>query len=132
MAPVLIEDKPAGELMVYPGPTPDRFAVQGPGMLELLKDWLPESGINQLSTAMGEGADGTRVLRSIDLQNRGLTASFDPAALELRVKVPPNIRRTNVVLLNGRGVPPDNTEALSPSPLSGYVNVQSGEQFNFN
>ncbi len=60
----------------------------------------------------------------------GLKASFDERLLELRIGVPPDIRKTNLVYLSGRGIPPPNGEALTPSPLSGFINTHVGEDFN--
>ncbi|MBI3557668.1 MAG: fimbrial biogenesis outer membrane usher protein [Deltaproteobacteria bacterium] len=101
-------------------------------MLEYLKDWISADRINQLSAHLvADPRTGERLLAADALTSVGLKPKFDESTLELRIEVPPDIRKTNLVYLSGRGIPPQIGEALAPSPFSGFVNTRVGEDFNF-
>lgn len=66
------------------------------------------------------------------IQASGLAIRFDERALELHVNVSVELKPLNVVYMSSRGDAPQYAEALRPSPLSGFVNAQTGQDFNFN
>ncbi|HEY0484277.1 MAG TPA: fimbria/pilus outer membrane usher protein [Kofleriaceae bacterium] len=59
------------------------------------------------------------------LRATGLTATFDPQRLELRIDVPPQLTRT-LSHDFGAGAPAAAATALGPSDASGYVNLHAG------
>lgn len=127
---MLIDGKPSGELLVFPAESGADFRVQGPALLELIKALINDVQINRLSSLI-EPFGNSRVLTRQSIASVGILADFDTARLELNLKIPANLRRTNVVYLSGRGLPPERADALSPDPLSGYINVRAGQDFNF-
>ena len=66
------------------------------------------------------------------LRESGLNVRFNEQALELHVEVPLELKALSVVYMSRRGDAPHHDDALRPSPLSGFINAQAGQDFNVN
>lgn len=62
----------------------------------------------------------------------GLDAKFDQQALELRISIAPELRKTNQVFLSDRGMPPKLEDALAPNGFASFINTRVGQDFYFN
>lgn len=121
----------SGQVLVYPPHNGRGLRIAGPALVDLLRKWIADERASVLTATFERGPEGDEVLSSEALRAQQIEARFDEAALELKVAVLPEARRTNQVFLSGRGMPPSVSGALSPSPLSAFVNTRVGQDFAF-
>jgi len=123
--PLFINGQEQGELIILltPGGLPAVRLQAAPFLVEAAEVVRPDV-LDKLKAAVAE--DGTLSLEA--LRQSGLEAIFDERRLELQVQVPAAQRRSNVI--GGQpGLPPEAKNALSPSPVSAYVNLRGGQDF---
>jgi outer membrane usher protein len=124
--PFVINGEDQGQLLVLlmPGGTPTVRLQAAPFLKKTAALIRPEIQANLQAAVDSEGNLSLDVLR----QN-GLGTIFDERRLELQVQVPPAQRATNLVGGQLANLPPEAKDALSPSSVSGYLNVRGGQDF---
>ncbi len=63
------------------------------------------------------------------LQSVGLDATFNEQSLELRIQIPPNLRKTIVYGSGNLNLPPGAATALRPSNFSGFINLAGTQPY---
>ncbi|BFM38522.1 fimbria/pilus outer membrane usher protein [Synechocystis sp. LKSZ1] len=63
------------------------------------------------------------------LQSTGLNATFNEQSLELRILIPPNLRKTIVYGSGNSRVPKEAANALRPSNLSAFINLRGTQLY---
>ena len=122
VVPFWIEDERQGQLFVLTATDQSPIVrLQAAPLLEKLKDRVRIDVAQQLSAAV----DGDGYIPLNALKQVGLEASFDERRLEIRIQIPPTVRKTAVNTLGGQ--PPEVANALRPSGVSGYLNVWGAE-----
>lgn len=128
IVPFFIEAQAAGEVLVFMHSEDAVYRVRAPDLLEQLREWMDERELALIASKSRE-FKGVPTLRAQDLSDAGLVGGLDEQALELRLSVPPALRKTNLVYIGGRGIPPHVEDALPPSPVSAFMNTRVGQDF---
>jgi len=120
--PLLVEKRSPASIEVTIMTNPEEIKFQSAPLLQELEPVLRPDLLKQLqATAAVQGS-----LRVQNLKELGLDAVFDDGKLELRVEVPPALRRASDIRFFGSGLPLAAKSALRPSDFSGYLNLRSG------
>ena len=117
--PFFVDDQLQGQILVLTATAATPIArLQATFLLEKLQDTVRPDILQELTASV----DSAGNLSLSALQQAGLVATFDERRLEVRVQVPPALRRTTVNTLGN--LPPEAADALLPSQVSGYLNIQ--------
>lgn len=117
--PFFVDDQLQGQLLVLTATADSPTArLQAAFLLKKLEGIVRSDILQELAASV----DNAGHLSLSTLQQVGLVASFDERRLEVRVQVPPALRRTTVNTLGS--LPPEAANALHPSQVSGYLNFQ--------
>jgi outer membrane usher protein len=93
-------------------------------LLEALKQSLREAEHG----ALQEAVDAQGLVSTADLKAAGLEAAFDPARLEVRVGVPPQLRRTTESSLGQEARIPE--DAVRAGRVSGFLNLRAAQDLS--
>ncbi|MFM7580681.1 MAG: fimbrial biogenesis outer membrane usher protein, partial [Microcystaceae cyanobacterium] len=63
------------------------------------------------------------------LQSTGINATFNEQFLQLRIQIPPNLRKTIVYGSGNDRMPKEAANALRPSPFSAFVNLRGNQPY---
>lgn len=121
----LVDGRVRGTILVFLTAGARRVQVDGRTLVKQIRELLAPGFLDHLS-ALAE-TQGRVTLE--DLARLGMGARFDEPTLEIRLTIPPEVRRTGTITFRERNVPPGLDEALVPSSFSGYVNVRAGLDF---
>jgi len=125
IVPIILYNETVGQgLVIISGNNQTNILVKANDWLEAVGDVLRSEVQQQLSTAIA--ADGTLSLRAI--REAGIAINFDTSRLELQVDIPPALRKVEVSNIRDANAPASFKEALSPSNLSGYINVRGTQE----
>jgi outer membrane usher protein len=120
--PFLLDGQLRGDIQVMLSPTKEALKVDAAPVLQELAGRVRPDILEHLRAAL----DPQGQLSLPQLQALGLEADFDEQQLELRVAVPPAVRRASTIDLFSARPPPGAERALAPSAFSTYVNLRSG------
>lgn len=117
IAPVVIDQRVEGDLWIFPRSEPEDFAIEAAPLIQIMQRFLPEEPLETLKAR--QRPDGT--LRLSDLRESGFGADFDEASVELRIRIPLNLRQSWFLDLNRlRRTGPEIRSAAN----SGYLNLR--------
>ncbi|MDG2992360.1 fimbria/pilus outer membrane usher protein [Candidatus Synechococcus calcipolaris G9] len=124
VVPFFINDLEQGQVLVFIGQaSASPVQIQADPFLVRLATFLrPEL---QQTLEANVSNEGNLPLEA--LQQVGLEALFNERTLELRVDIPPVLRRTSIYNLSQVGAPPEAATAVRPATVSGFLNVRGGQ-----
>lgn len=120
VAPFFINDLQQGQIVVF-------VSLGGSSSLQITASTLlpkmEEYARPDIQTRLASLVDDSGNLTLAALQSVGLDATFNEQLLELRIVIPPNLRKTIVYGSGNLNLPPGAATALRPSNFSGFVNL---------
>lgn len=124
VVPFFINDLEQGQVLVLIGQAAaSSVQIQAAPFLGRLDTFLRPDLLQKLEATISN--EGNLPLEA--LQQVGLDALFNERTLELRVDIPPVLRRTSVYNLSQVGAPPEAATAVRPDTMSGFLNVRGGQ-----
>ncbi|MBD2653746.1 fimbrial biogenesis outer membrane usher protein [Synechocystis sp. FACHB-383] len=120
VAPFFINDLQQGQIVVF-------VSLGGSSSLQItastLLSKMEEYARPDIQARLADLVDNSGNLTLAALQSVGLDATFNDQLLELRIIIPPNLRKTIVYGSGNLQLPPGAATALRPSNFSGFVNL---------
>ncbi len=118
-------------LRIYPEPPINVTAriIEATGEPELQSKSLAAALEPRVQPQLIEDVRAHEWITLAQLEGLGLTVDFDPALLELSLKIAPELRKTGTLSLRGSAHHEVDSDTLGPSPLSSFINFNFGQDF---
>lgn len=125
IVPFYINDLEQGQIIIF-------VSLGGSSNLQITADTFLKKMVEyarpDIQSRLEGLVDESGNLTLTALQSTGIDANFNDRALELRVEIPPNLRKTIVYGSGNSRIPKEAANALKPSNLSAFINLR-GNQF---
>lgn len=125
VVPLIVDNEERDEVFAVIAPGDDRPRFDRAPILRQLESQLRPELVLKLKSA----GDPDGRLTVTDLHQLGLRADFDTRRLELRLSVPPELRRDTTTHLFGRTPPRGREQSPAPATFSGYLNLLMGMDY---
>lgn len=124
IVPFFIDGQQRGQLLVSLENLPVINIQATPLLTQTAKLIRPDTQATLVSAVDTAGNISLDILR----QN-GLAVTFDRTKLEIQIQIPPAQRLTSIARLNEKNLPAGVENALSSSPISGYINFRFDQDY---
>lgn len=125
--PVTIEDEETQNLRALIDNQEVR--LEAPVLLHHFENQIDRATLDKIRTQVTYSHEGQWIsVRALTLS--GLTANYDDAKVEVRIFVPPLLRRQREVSISGQYLPPNREQAMRPDVLSGFVNFAGAQDYS--
>lgn len=126
VAPFFINGLPQGQIIVF-------VSLGGSSSLQITSSTLlskmEQYARPDVQIRLGKLVDDSGNLTLAALQSVGIDATFSEQSLELRIVIPPNLRKTIVYGSGNLNLPPGAATALRPSNFSGFINLAGTQPY---
>ncbi|MEP1080330.1 fimbria/pilus outer membrane usher protein [Leptolyngbya sp. PL-A3] len=125
VVPLVLDGQTVGQVLVsVPGGNQSEVLIAADQFLSAVRKAMRADVMEQLAAVIRP--DGTLDLQHV--RQVGIAINFDSSRLELQAEIPPALRATTVLSVDGVEVPPALEQALQPSRVSGYLNFQGSQE----
>lgn len=126
VVPLFINDQAQGEIVVFVALGDDNnLEIVASTLLNRLEQFLRPDVQETLQSLVVDS--GNLTLNGI--QSTGIEGFFDGRSLQLRLEIPPNLRKTIVYGSGNQNLPPGAENAIRPASLSGFVNLRGRQSY---
>ncbi|AFZ46725.1 fimbrial biogenesis outer membrane usher protein [Cyanobacterium stanieri PCC 7202] len=126
IVPLFINDQAQGEIVVFVALGDDNnVEVIASTLLNRLEQFVRPDVQETLQDLVADSGN----LTLSGIQSTGIEGFFDGRSLQLRLEIPPNLRKTIVYGSGNQTLPPGAENAIRPAPLSGFVNLRGRQSY---
>ncbi|WP_069790761.1 fimbria/pilus outer membrane usher protein [Cyanobacterium sp. IPPAS B-1200] len=126
IVPLFINDQPQGEIVVFVAlGDEDNLEIVATTLLSRIREYVRPDVQEALEQLVGDSGN----LTINGIQSTGIDGFFDGQQLQLRLQIPPNLRRTIVYGSGNQNLPPGAENAIRPASLSGFVNLRGRQSY---
>jgi len=126
IVPFYINDLEQGQMIVF-------VSLGGNNNLQMtgatLLKKMAEYARPDIQTRLEGLVDQSGNLTLTALQSTGINATFNERSLELRIEIPPNLRKTIIYGSGNTNIPKEAANALRPSNLSAFINLRGTQLY---
>lgn len=126
LVPFVIGNRQYGKITVYPAETSEQSRVSSEHVLKVLAPFVSAPLEGELRSKTLD----QQIIKLSLLNGLGLIAEFDANAFSFQIKIPPHLRRFQVLDKESERLPANYEYAIKPNDYTGFVNFRGGQTYS--